>query len=79
MRSPTHTDYVCKQTTLKGLRQYRFSHTEIGKHTEKQRVNPPAEVAMPHERMSVMLWTLAVLSAIMGVLLVLAAAQNVPS
>ena len=32
---------------------------------------------MPHERMSVMLWTLAVLSAIMGI--VLAAAQNVPS
>ena len=34
---------------------------------------------MPHERVSVMLWTLAVLSAIMGVLLVLASAQNVPS
>ena len=34
---------------------------------------------MPHERMSVMLWTLDVLSALMGILLVLAAAQNVPS
>ena len=36
------------------------------------------EVAMPHERMSVMLWTLAVLSAIMGLLLILTA-QAVPS
>ena len=36
------------------------------------------EVPMPHERMSVMLWTLAVLSAIMGLLLILTA-QAVPS
>jgi hypothetical protein len=33
---------------------------------------------MPHERMSVMLWTLGVLSALMGILLVLAAAQKRP-
>ena len=33
---------------------------------------------MPHERMSVMLWTLAVLSAIMGLLLILTA-QALPS
>ena len=59
-----------------GLRQYRLSHFEIGKHTESGELalGWAPEVAMPHERMSVMLWTLAVLSAIMGVLLVLAAA-----
>jgi hypothetical protein len=41
-------------------------------------VGPEIEVPMPYERMSVMLWTLAVLSAIMGLLLILTA-QAVPS
>ena len=69
-----------KQTTLAVLRQYRLSHVEIGKYNESGELalGWALEVAMPHERMSVMLWTLAVLSAIMGLLLILTA-QAVPS
>ena len=69
-----------KPTTLAVLRQYRLSHVEISKHNENGELalGWALEVAMPHERMSVMLWTLAVLSAIMGLLLILTA-QAVPS
>ena len=53
-----------------------FHISKLGTHTESGELalGWAPEVAMPHERMSVMLWTLTVLSAIMGVLLVLAAA-----
>ena len=77
----THTlNTGCKQTTLKVLRQYHFHIPKLGNipKSGELALGWAPEVRMPHERMSVMLWTLAVLSAIMGLLLILTA-QAVPS
>ena len=76
----SHTITVCKQTTLDALRQYLFHMPIFGNLPKDWELTPGSalEVPMPHERMSVMLWTLAVLSAIMGLLLILTA-QAVPS